>query len=526
MSRGYTTGRMDGPAPTWILAFTAGGRDYLLGTAGAEVSYDGAQRPIFGELGDVGRGEEAEIFNVSPTVASLPLEFRLPAGDAATLYARGLSLTGLEAELSLHFPGDTWEDRIPQVVGRLVDIRRGSVDDPVRCTLESAPTTDDAPILRRRERIGSDTWSDPGSGGRGNYYARVYGQPGPWTEVDGTKRNTSGSVGFVIDDSSSHIGIGLGPVGATGSTVTLWNETDDTSDSYTVEEQDDALGQTVAYVNASSGTLTVNGGHRYAVRWDGGTGLKILDGTESGGLGDLISELLSRWPGKWDRGRFEPLRPMLNGIEIACFIDDPGVNVYAWLQANVLSMLPLGAAMGPEGLYFVPFFLSAQPEMARAHLRAGQDIYPIPGPAGQVASSGLGGIINTARIKYALRARTGEYQGEAAVVGEEPTGNEVSSARARRSVERYGVREKVLSTDILYKSASALQVLHWQIEAFAEPIETVLYALSPRRANLGPGDTVLVTHPDYGFSARPCTVLRKFWQGGYPFIALRLNPLL
>lgn len=524
MAAGWTSERLR-TDPIWVLSFVWGGRAYRFSSVSGAVSEDGQERVLYGDLQLNDFERSADLFSLDPASASVPLELLLPDTDTPTLYDYGYDLTGLEAELSILCPGDAWEDRIAQVTGLIGRVRYGSSADPIRCLLEARPDLDDPPILSASARIGSDTWSSPGSGALGASYPLVWGaSPGyAWTDASGEARNTSASPAWIADTDT--LLIGLGPVGAEGASVRVWNDQDGSSEAFTVQADTDALGVSVAILDVSAAsTLTVSGADRYFARWDGGGGKLDLDGSSLDQLGDLVWYLLRRWGGRLDRARLQALRPWLNQISVSGYIDDPEIGAWEWLRANVLDLLPLGAALSPEGLYLIPLFSGARPEEAVAHLQIDQDLAALEGEAGMIQIGSIDQVVNAVTVSYALRARTGDYLGSVTVGGSDPSGDQISSGRAYRSVARYGERPATIESPIIYDAASAALIAAWTIEARAYPRRTILYWLDPRRSWIQPGAIVLISHPEYGLNACPAIVLRRGWRGGFPFIEVWLRP--
>lgn len=527
MSRGYTAERLRSD-PIWALAFTFGGRAYRLSSVqGFVLDEDGQEDVLYGEIEIPDLQRAADIYALDPAAASVPLDLYLPDTDVPTLYGYGLDLVGVEAELSILFPGDTWEDRLPQLIGQLGGVRYASREEPIRAVLESRPDLSDEPILSRAARIGTDTFTSPGSGALGAAYPFVFGSsPGyGWTDPGGTAHNTSASPAWIADTNT--LLIGLGPVGAEGASVRVWNDEDSSSEAFTVSAATDRLGVQIAVLDVSAAsTLTIDGADRYFVRWDGGGGYVSEDGTALDQLGDLVWYLLtSRYSGRIDRARLRAVLPWLNQISVSGYVDDPEIGVWSWLRANVLDALPLAAAQSPDGLYLIPLFLAAPPEEASAHLRIDEAIHVLDADTTQIQIGSAGDVVNSVSVSYALRARTGDYLGALSVVGEDGQGDQIESARARRSVARYGVRSAALESPIIYDSASAALLANWTIEARAYPQRRIVYGLDPRWSWIQAGAIVLVSHSEYGLEACPGRVLRRGWRAGWPFIEIWLRPL-
>jgi len=524
---GWTRARLDGAAPVWLLTFSYAGRSYRLASRPAEIATDdGDTLHFYGSLPPVELDAEADLFATSPEQASIPLALHLPDGaDVAELHALGYPLEGVAAELALHYPGDTYEQRVRILTGNLNGVTYGPRGEPFTCSLESDPIGDDAPILYREARVSSTTWPDAGEAAEGLYYPLVWGQPGLWTQPDGTERNTSGSPAFIVDATNKIILLADGrtEAGEQGLTVQLFNASADDDDLITAYLTTDGAGRTVTVADLSAASLTVNGAHQYYVRWDNGGGAIGRRDEVVGNLGELVWFILHRSGAPFDRGRVAALIPWLSQIPTAGYIDDPSATAWDWLGGNVLDLVPAGVAAGPEGPYLVPWLLEAYPQDAARALHLGEGIYRIPGQAGHVRSTERDSLVNLPRLAYALRVRTGVYQSEAALVAD-PNESGIPSSRAALSVGAYGPAEKSATTDIIYEGAAAVRILQWQIQAYGQPQRRIAYLASPRLAELDPGALVKLTDPDLYLTDHLATVVRRGWAGGALEIELLLHP--
>ena len=132
-------------------------------------------------------------------------------------------------------------------------------------------------------------------------------------------------------------------------------------------------------------------------------------------------------------------------------------------------------------------------------------------------------LANLPRLSYALRVRTGVYQGEAALVAD-PNEDGIPSARAALSVGAYGPAEAALTSDIIYEGAAAVRILNWHLSAYGQPQRRITYLVSPRLADLDPGALVQLTDADLYLTDRLATVVRRGWADGALEIELLLHP--
>ena len=253
------------------------------------------------------------------------------------------------------------------------------------------------------------TWPAAGEAAQGLYYPLVWGQPGIWTEPDGTQRNTSGSPAFIVDESNNILLIADGrtEAGEQGLTVQVFNASADDNDQETAYLTTDGAGRTVTVVDLTGSSATVNGAHQYYVRWDNGGGAIGRRDEVVSNLGELVWYVLHRSGAPFDRGRIAALIPWLSQIPSAGYIDDPAATAWDWLGGNVLDLVPAGVAAGPEGPYLVPWLLEAYPQSAARSIRVGEGVYRIPGQAGHIRSSERDELANLPRLSYALRLPVG-----------------------------------------------------------------------------------------------------------------------
>lgn len=524
---GWTQARLDGDPPDWLLVFTWAGRTWRVATRTLNISdAAGAALAFQGSLNRPDLDAEADLFATSPELASVPLDLHFEDADPAALHAAGHVLEGARAELSLHSAGDAYEDRTRILTGYLSGVTYGPAGEPVTCSLEADPLVDDVPILARAARVSSTTWSNPARSARGLSYPLVWGQPGMWTDTDGTARETSGSPALLVSTTANTLLISDGPTeaGQDGATVEVFNDSNGTSGNATASHALDGAGRLVTVCDLTSTGVTVNTEHTYYVKWDTAGGALGRDGEPVADLGELVWHLLTRSRVAWDRSRIAAVLPWLRQVPSSGYIDDPEAGALDWIAANVLSLVPAGMASGPDGVYVVPWILGAPINAATAHLREGEGIYRIPGQPGHVQTGERSEVVNLPRIRYALRARTGVYQGEAALVADDSDGGTLSAA-VRASVASYGPREREQSTDIIYDGAAALRALQWQVRAYAQPLRRITYHAAPSLAYLDPGSYVLITDAGLHLSAQPATVTRRGWGGGLMQVELLLHPV-
>ena len=276
------------------------------------------------------------------------------------------------------------------------------------------------------------------------------------------------------------------------STVKIRDATGKNSqDGVTVSNTIDALGSPIATaINVNLGGID----NEYFAIWNNGGGIanRYNDGSLSGG-GELLRYVLGLSSLRVDAGKTAAAEGLLNQYRFAGYIDD-SVSPWEWLQDNVLPLLPLSIANGPDGVYPIVWRLDAKAGDAAAHLDASKHIER----AGPVTYDRRD-VVNELSLSFAYDAERGIYKRKITLSGD---GSDLSlsdvytNAYARVSQMRYGKSSNTLETDIVYDQNTAEKILNWKIRASAFPSRAITYTAPASMAWLQRGDVVTLTDSD------------------------------
>jgi hypothetical protein len=252
-------------------------------------------------------------------------------------------------------------------------------------------------------------------------------------------------------------------------------------------------------------------------RSDEGGGMVGDDGELVRGAGDVLTYLLRQTGMAVDAGKCAAAVSLLNDFKIDCAID-ARVNIWEWLSANLLPLLPVSIATGPEGLYPVVWRYDARANEARWEIDVDAD--PTISRAGRVKIDSSK-IANRFRIDFCRNRRTDEpmqYRGlDATYDPDEPSVRgsylcAVSQARYRSSRDS-GVREKEIDTSIIWDVATADAILAVQARAYALARRTVSYVVGGEQWDaIERGDIVTITDSEIGLEAQVALVREIQWD--------------
>jgi len=246
-------------------------------------------------------------------------------------------------------------------------------------------------------------------------------------------------------------------------------------------------------------------------RSDLGGGMVGEDGQLVRGAGDVLSYMLNQTTMKVDRGRTAAAAAALNHLKIDCAIDTR-VKVWEWLQSELLPILPVSLANGPDGIYPVVWRYDATAAEAVADLDVDADPTIQRASRVRVDSSK---IKNRLRLNFCMNRRTGTAMQYRILDGDynadDPSTRgsyicAVSQARYRTSRDT-GVREDELDTAIVWDVATADAILAIRARAYALAHRTVDYIISANDyETLERGDIVMLTDSEIGVSGLVCLV--------------------
>ena len=513
-----------GTSRAWLLDLTWGGVEYHLAEA-SEVYEDDDGNATAYRAGLVVSGEIARAASAGETLIEAPsasLELHLDGlADVPERISAGYPLGAATAVLWLWLE-DT-SKRVKVLSGRLDQVEYGEADEPVTASLIDDADENAQLFPPPLARMGLET-QNPGVP-----YPWIIGSPGLATDHGGGVISTvPGSSGMVWLRGGytflAEIVIAGHPVSA--ATATIVNGETDYAESLAVEAKTDDYGREMSIIDihtwAAKDRLVTGS---YFISWTGGDGLDLAGGTASG-AGDVLRWALRRTDIETEPGSLAALLPTLNAYQIDCVIQaspDARVDLWEWLQAELLPLLPISAVRTAGRVVFVPWRWSASSADAVAHLVEGSNCERL----GSVGYAARVEVRNEFRLSYAPDVRSGGFGKLAILTGSQATLDSDSSAVpygiCADSDRAYGTQVWEGSTSIVYDDATAQRIVRDLAHRYATQPRHIGYTVAPdAAAHIDAGDVVSVTDPAIGLDGDLFFVTDKPRSSGEFFgVALR-----
>jgi len=486
--------------PVWLLDLTFAGKVYHYATEPVQITKGSNSIQYMGGL-EIDLSQPLSLFSESPQTLSIPVSVHFP-DDFGALVAKGHDPNFAIGELSIHYPGRTWGERLKMLRGQMAQPQYGAKDEPIAFSIEQNPFEDAGILISDDQRVSADTWDNYDSNIEGRYYPIVFGTPGVYKGKAGADKRTPGSPALLVDnDGTKYVLIAGHHVRA--STVKIVNTTTGNREDCAVTNTTDGLGQPVALAVISSAYTADTDTH--FTRWQGdGGGLENdrKDGDLTGG-GELLIYMLRRSTLEWDRGRTYAAARYLDRFKFAGYIDD-AVAPFEWVKQNLLPLLPVSMIAAAEGIAPVVWRREATQDDAVINFTKGPDCVrssPITFEASDP--------VNDLTLNFALRADDNSYKRSIRLTGNDndrtpygstPSGGNFSNIYSRSSFRRFGQRAETISTEIVYDRGTAAQILQWKSRAGSTLTRSVSYAIGRRYTAIGVGDVVTITDPDVSLS--------------------------
>lgn len=514
----------------WLLDIAWGGRVLRLSTTDLAVQDAQTGRTLHyaGALDEVQFSDGLELLEDNSGQTSLPVECVLPL-DAAAMRAAGHRLEWARAELSRWIAGSDYGERRVMMVGQVKDPAIAADGEPSAFSIEDNYFDDAALIPASTARVDGTTWSTVDSlltEELGLFYPLIFGYPGQTPKAPNNGAWVTGSQGVWVDHTDtdggggSRLGLRLVIAGHPVKATRVILNTDASPDGFrfaVLQGQDDR-GQAVSYVDAWADAAATN--HQVAggdadgedayglgsatitsdfqptptqfvpvfVAWY----VPVESGAVSGGMigpsgdvvreaGDVLEVMLSYTSLPVDRGRLAAAKPLLRRFLVDCVIDEQ-VQPWAWVQSNLLPLLPISITSGPDGIY--PVVLRYDATVADAVCTLNVDADPRICRAGRIVTDSSK-IKNDITLEYAYSVRTDNYIARVRAHGgsydrHDPDAH--PNYHCRLSQQRYKNRdgtpyiaEQKLQSVCVYDPGTAEAIVAWQARAYALAQERIDY---------------------------------------------------
>ena len=502
----------------WLLTLDIAGRIVRLSTDGpvTVTGTDGTDYPYTGGLAPAAFERLLELFNDSPSSRSASFEVLLDF-DLAQLVARGLPLFAATGELAQWYEDQPFERRRVVLRGDLDEPAYGALGESVSFTVTEDPGLDRA-VLPLSTWIVDEETTFPESGNLGPdpgivgaVYPLIIGGPGQALSTGTTSSILSeevpGSPALLVRRDSAagvtltdyRILVAGGRVESSDVKIVNLTTTSKTFSTSTLATATDGLGQRYTYVNPiGTSSIPAEGDELYAI-WDpaDGGGLRSpFDTVGLRGAGDVIRWALQSSTLRIDHSRLAELS-VLNAFKLDSFINTP-ISPWEWLSSNVLPLLPVTVATGPDGLYVVPWSAEAlQDSQALEVLEDGRNCTRI----GDVIYTSSTGVANEITLRFAPDAATGTLAQRRTLSGATYDSTDPNTlpnfwCRRSRGVYRGQPRKLEISSSVLFDVATVEALLASLARRYTFPRREILYRCPRDLDWLRPGDAVRLTDAD------------------------------
>ena len=518
----------------WLIDLHLGGRVLRFATAPLEVVTDGGGVIQYREgLADFSHGES------SAGSADLSISVSIDAGEAwADLSARFLILERSRAVIRRYHDGQTLERARVLLDGFVSGFGYGEQNEPIAFAVARRVWTHSRLMPLASMVVDATTW--PVRAGfesdakiAGSFYPMVWGTPGRVVNVDGVQVLPATEALLVewrnAPPNDRRLLIAGHRVGA--SAVTVFDYTDEDAPAVavlSVVHEADNAGRVCALVDDTGSGLSVEMGRVYYVGW-AEPGF-VRGDTPIEGAGDLIEWTLNTWTNiKIDRARFASVRERLNLYRLAPHLNAQ-VDPADWLNAEILSLLPVEPQQGTDGLWYRMRRLDATEADAAARLDADSGRIQ---RASQIVSESES-IVNECTVEFAPDRTTNRYT-RRVIVGPASNGRAgdelqpdidatdpryVGSYRAQVSFQLFGRQPVTVQAGAVYDSGTAVRIARDTIDAQALPRRSVAYTGEPELAAFADGDVVILNDTAAGL-INVLAEIRDITTGG-PDVTLTL----
>lgn len=398
---------------------------------------------------------------------------------------------------------------VTALVGRVRSVSYGLPGDPVVCSIEEIVDDDPGGLPPVAARVDATTWPAAADLSLGEMYPDVIGEPGTatsWPAPAYMVVTTGASERLLI---AGHLTV----AGNAGGSVTVLNDKDGTSNSFTVEHRADGRGREVSTVDISTpGGLTVDAADRYWVSWAGSGGGRLRpDSSALRGAGQVVRWLLGYARSRIDRGRIAAALSMLDEYQIDTVIQAaPGTQIspWDWIIEHIEQIAPVRLVSGPDGHYLAPWPATATATDAEIHLDVDAGHAELASPVSYAGLEPASEIV----LSYGADPRAGTYTQIIDASGEPSTrlADARSSLYLRRAWSKYRdhrgepvSRPVSVISDVIEDAGTAAAVLALLCQRHAGPTRRVMYEADVDRAGrLERGSAITLTHSAMGWTSK------------------------
>lgn len=507
----------------WLCELTVEGRVYrfsdqaltVFDEDGSSFAYEEGLSDIFVSPRSLAQREA----QVTVTISS--------AVDWGDLVGRGVSLERQPAKLRRWWEGMTLEQSRVMLDGFTSDAVYETTFEVLEVAITRNIKGQSFPILGADAVVDEHTFPDVAGFGtfvrdinkiEGAFLPLVIGRPGLVPTGDVKPASPALLVQFsdTGGDTNDLMCIGIGKLECSDTTdgIRIYQivETGPISETFTTVTGTTGIGQIVTLAQVGNpSTITVELGGEYWAAFrrtiaKGGV-IDPATGDLLRGAGSVIVYLLREFTSEpLDIGRLQAVAERLDVVKIDTFINDGIIKPLEWIGAHLLSILPIEAVWGWDGLFYRMWRWDATSTEAIYNFSAddGGNCEQI-GPVKPADSE----IFNQFSLAFRHDRDKGRYSSRVFYQAE-PDPNDprkLASMLLARSVATYDVvQHPPLESAVLWDEPSAVQILTWKILDHAWKKRLVPVSLAPEWEVLEEGDIVTFTRTEAGIVNQPALV--------------------
>ena len=411
-----------------------------------------------------------------------------------------------------------YNEKIPLSRGKIADPVFGAIDVPighVTFSIENGRDIDMIPLL-----TGSDII--PEGGGKGKFRPIILGRPCGYilTPSGNSIFSLPSSPAYFYNESSQdRIYIAAHPVEAS---QVIAVDQDGTQETRTVTTT-----ANFSYIVKTGSSLNVDDNNitKIFIRWDSGGGLKNpTTGDAIQGVGDLLRYMVQYSGVPFDGDALEGIREYLNIWRCDGYINED-IDALEFIENNIMPLFPVVIHNGARGIRpILDLYNATMRQSPVVTIQDNSDFLIVSGldPMGDISQ-----VCNNLIFRCAYSA---EKEGYVQTIEIDPrvelyntTSVKFSTVHAEASYNRYGLRTKILESDIVgdFSTASSIAKDYVRRHAFV-PIKVTVQA-NVAWGWLDLGDIVKVSSTRLHLEGYLCQVVKKSWQGSFWSYDLRID---
>lgn len=249
-------------------------------------------------------------------------------------------------------------------------------------------------------------------------------------------------------------------------------------------------------------------------------------GQSLGPAGNLILYFLELLKVQYSRQKWVGLVNVLNRYKFAGFINDPEVQVWEWLEENILKYLPIEVFNGSEGLEPRLNLYYYTDEIHPAHYLEDNGLFQIITGLQPLDAD----VVNKVTVRFCYSEEQSQFLSSVTIdpTIEKTTSLEISDPVAVLSYQRYGLKEQTLECPFIWDMDTAYRVARDIIRLKGLGVYGLEVQAAPQFGYLDVGQVIALTSENLGLKEHKCQIISKSWDDNQWRYVLHLeaNPIV